>query len=438
MFVELREVLPETSEAGPDGLEVGGVSIRELAARHGTPLLVLDEQHLRSAARRWHEAVSAWEPGARVVYACKALCTAGLVGIMRDEGLGADVASGGELAVALAGGMPGRAIILHGNNKSRTELAAAVDAGVGLVVVDAAQELELLENVAKDAGTCQPILVRVNPDIEVETHRYIRTGHAGSKFGVAPSSAIDLLQVAAASPHLDARGVHVHLGSQLLSIDPWERVIEWLGPFARACADGGVPIEVLDLGGGLGIRYLPGQPRLTIEQVASRSLDLVRQSWSAHDLSLPELVFEPGRSIVGSAGVTAYRVGVIKRDGPIGYVNVDGGLSDNPRPMLYQAEYRCLIADRPTDAATGDWWIAGTHCESGDVLIEDAPLPDPQPGDVLVVAGTGAYTVAMGSNYNMIPRPAVVLAGAGRDRLLVRRETVVDLLARDACAGAGA
>ncbi|MCW2920972.1 MAG: diaminopimelate decarboxylase [Thermoleophilia bacterium] len=434
MFEQLRPILPTSADA-PDGeLRLGGVPVTELARAYGTPVIAYDGAHLEATARAWIDAFASHPAGATVAYATKAFSSVGMLRLLGDLGLGADVSSLGELQVALRAGIAPELIIMHGNNKSRAELEAGVEAGVGLVVVDAEQELDLLENVLHVADATQAVLVRVNPDIEVETHRYISTSHAGSKFGVTSDVAATLLERAAASDRFDVRGVHVHLGSQLLDADPWRRVIAWLAGWARELHDRtGVVIHTLDVGGGLGIAYVEDQVPPTPAAIAAVVRDALSESWQAAGLELPHLVLEPGRSMVGQAAVTLYTVGVVKQTGDddIRYVNVDGGMSDNPRPTLYQARYRALLAERVHDAADAAWWVAGVHCESGDVLIEDAPLPTPRPGELLAIPATGAYAASMASNYNLVPRCAVVLVENGTHRPLVRRETLDELLARD-------
>lgn len=432
MFDTYRNLLPPSASADDAGvLSVGGVRLDELAATYGTPLVVYDEDAVEHALRRYVDAFAAYGGSVDVVYACKAFCSTAMLAIVARLGLGADVASGGELAVALRAGVVPMRMVLHGNNKSREELAAAVGAGVGLVVIDSLHELELLEAVARDAGRVQPVLVRVTPGIEAETHHYIRTGHTGSKFGLDPDVAAQAMHRAADAEWLDVRGVHVHLGSQLLDLRAWQVVCDWLAMYARRLSDAGLTIDTVDLGGGLGIAYTEHHHPPTIEQLSGEVIARMTSAWHTAGLTLPRLVLEPGRSIVGRAAVTVYTVGAVKDAGSLRYVNVDGGMSDNIRPMLYQAEYRCLIATRATAEPTSEYWIAGKHCESGDILIEDAPLPDPRPGDLLVVAATGAYTLSMASNYNALARPAVVFTGDGEHRLAVRRETIEDMLARD-------
>lgn len=435
MFSQLARIFPQSATTIDGVLHVGGVSARELADAYGTPVIAYDAQHVRSAAQAWVDAFAQHAPGTLVAYASKAFTSIGMLRLLGELGLGADVASEGELRVACAAGIPGERIVVHGNNKSRRELAAAIEAGVAFVVVDAADELDLLEEVARAAGRVQPVLVRVNPDIEVETHRYISTSHGGSKFGVPGEDAIDLLLRAGASEWLDPRGVHVHLGSQLLTPAPWREVLAWLATWAlRLRNEHGIELDVLDIGGGLGIAYTELQEPPTPADIAQAVHAALTEHWAGAGLTMPQLVVEPGRSIVGSAAVTLYSVGVVKEtsDADIRYVNVDGGMSDNPRPVLYQAQYRALLAERTDDEPDGAWWVAGVHCESGDVLIEDAPLPTPRRGELLAIPGTGAYAASMASTYNMVPRCAVVLVDGGTHRPLLRRESLDDLLARDA------
>ncbi|MCW2974145.1 MAG: Diaminopimelate decarboxylase [Thermoleophilia bacterium] len=434
MLSDLAPILPDTAAVVDGELHVGGVAASALAAAYATPVIVYDAAHVERAARSWIDALADWPAGSLVAYASKAFSSVGMLRLLADLGLGVDVASHGELGTALRAGIPGDRIVLHGNNKSRVELEAAVAAGVGLVVVDAPQELVLLESIARAAGRVQPILVRLNPDIEVETHRYISTSHGGSKFGVPAGVATELLLQADASDWLEAEGVHLHLGSQLLDTDPWRRVLEWLAGWAveLRTARGGRELQSLDVGGGLGIAYLETQRPPTPAQVVATVTEVLGSQWRDAGLQLPRLVVEPGRSIVGQAALTLYRVGVTKDAGDIRYVNVDGGMSDNPRPVLYQAQYRALLAERAEDAATGAWWVAGVHCESGDVLIEDAPLPEPRPGELLAIPATGAYAASMASTYNMVPRAAVVLVRDGEHRPLLRRERIDELFVRDA------
>jgi diaminopimelate decarboxylase len=414
------ELFPATAAIEGDELTVGGVAASALAAEFGTPLVVLDEQTLVDRARAYRAAA----PDALIAYGTKAFPNVAVLRILADEGLGADVSTLGELEFALAAGVPRERLIVHGNNKSDAELARAAEVEAGLVVLDAPDEVER----AATAGI-QRVLLRVTPGIEVDTHASIRTGHAGSKFGFTPEAAIAAL-ADARERGLEAAGLHVHLGSQLVDAGAGWASIAWLAGFASVCErETGWTPAVVDLGGGLAIRHLEDEPDPSIEDFVAQILDRIRRGFDAHDLAPPQLVLEPGRSIVGPAGVTLYRVGAVKQaaDGTR-WAAIDGGMSDNPRPQLYDARYTALLANRASDGPTATYSVAGKHCESGDVLIRRVALADPKRGDLLAVPATGAYTLAMASNYNGVPRPAAVLVGDGQARLIRRRETVEDLL----------
>jgi diaminopimelate decarboxylase len=414
-------VLPDTAVVEAGRLCVGGIPLAELAREHGTPLHVYDEATLRARACAYRDALAAYPGSARAVYACKANATVGLLRVLVEEGMGMDVASEGELAHALAAGAPPGGIVVHGNNKSDADVRAAVDARAGLVVVDHIEELDQVERIAAAAGIVQPILLRITPGIEADTHAKIRTAHAASKFGIAPGDAVRAVDRAAANPHLRLDGLHVHLGSQIRDLDTYRDAADWLARFAPARE-----LPVLDLGGGLAIPYTDEEDVPDPRAAVTVTADAVAARFDPR----PELLLEPGRSVVGTCGVTLYTVGAIKTTAAgVTYVAVDGGMSDNPRPVLYGARYQAWIADRADAASDADYAIAGKHCESGDVLIGRAPLPAPQPGDVLVVAATGAYAASMASNYNGLPRPAAVLVAGGAARAIVRRQTVNDLLA---------
>ena len=346
------------------------------------------------------------------------------------EGLGADVASEGELAAALAAGADPASVIVHGNNKSDADLDAAVRVGCGLVVLDHPGELDQLDRIAAAHGVVQRVLVRVTPGITADTHRKIVTGHSDSKFGFAPADALDALDRAAALAHLAPAGLHVHLGSQIRDLRTYLEAVGWL---ANLIDENGLgELGVLDLGGGLAVAHTTGEQVPDIATGVTEIVLAVAEAMAARGLPLPELVLEPGRSIVGPAGVTLYSVGAIKQvESGTTYAAVDGGMSDNPRPTLYAAKYEALVADRADAPAQVTYTIAGKHCETGDVLIERAELPQLAAGDVLAVAATGAYTASMASNYNAIPRPAAVMVEDGTARQIVRRETIADLLSRD-------
>jgi diaminopimelate decarboxylase len=411
-------------------LELGGVPASRLAAEFGTPLYVYEREVIGRRARAYLAGLESYPGPSRAVYACKANATVGVIRAAVEEGLGADVASAGELAAALRAGADPAQVIVHGNNKSDADLAAAVDAGCGLVVVDHMGELEQLDRIAAAAGHVQPVLVRVTPGIDADTHQKIRTGHHGSKFGFAPPDALDALDRAAALLHLSPAGLHVHLGSQIRELSTYAEAVDWLVEFIEANGLGELP--VLDLGGGLGIAHVEGEIELDIQASVEALCARLTDGLIVHGLPMPELVLEPGRSVVGPAGTTLYRVGAVKQaaDGTV-YAAVDGGMADNPRPALYDARYTAVVANRPNAVADHDYTIAGKHCESGDVLIERIRLPELAAGDVLAVPATGAYTASMASTYNLLPRPAAVMVAGGEATLIQRRETTEDLLARE-------
>ena len=423
-------VLPESAAVADGRLAVGGVALGDLAARHGTPLLVYDEATLRARARAYRAGLSAYPGPSRLAFACKAQTTVAVLRVLLEEGLGMDVASEGELAFAAAAGTPGERLISHGNNKSDADIAAALAAEAGLLVADHDGELDQIERLASPAGRVQPVLVRVNPAIDADTHRKIATGHAASKFGLAPAEAAAALRRAAGLDHLRPMGLHVHLGSQIGSVDTYLEAAGWLAAFIDREGLGELPL--LDLGGGLAIAYADDETAPDIREAVAATAAGVAEHLRDRGLPLPELILEPGRSIAGPSGVTLYTVGAIKRTAAgVTYAAVDGGMADNPRPAMYGARYQAFAVDRAYEAAAYTYAIAGKHCESGDVLIEAAELPELRPGDVIALAATGAYTATMASTYNGLPRPAAVMVAAGTERTVVARETVADLLARE-------
>jgi diaminopimelate decarboxylase len=413
------ELFPDSSRVVDGRLELGALPASTLAERFGTPLLVLCEQTLRARAREARAAV----PGGLVAYGTKALPSVAVLRLFAEEALGADVASLGELAYARAAGHFGEQLIVHGNNKSDEELEAATEADA-TVVLDGADEGDR----AGDAGVAR-VLVRITLGVEADTHEAIRTGHHGSKFGLPPDEALALLR-RSLGLGLDVAGLHVHVGSQLADEGAQQQTIRLLAGFASRCrGELGWTPRLVDAGGGFPVRHVPGEPWAPLGELAARVAGAVLGAWAEHGLPEPRIVIEPGRALVGQAGVTLYRVGAVKRLAEITWVMVDGGMSDNPRPQLYGARYGALLADRADEAAAANVSVAGLHCESGDVLIDDVALPEPRRGDLLAVPATGAYTLAMASNYNGVPRPAAVLVGGGDARLIRRRETVADLLA---------
>ena len=402
----MLELFPETARIEGGELALGGLRAKELARRHGTPLLVYCEQTIRSQVRAYREAA----PGALVVYGTKAFANVALLRLLAEEGAGADVSTLGELAFARTAGIPGERLVFHGNNKSEEELRSAAEVGA-LVVLDTPGEAET----AAAAGVGR-VLVRLTPGVEAVTHRSIQTAHEGSKFGLAPDASEREIE-RARELGLEVEGLHVHVGSQLGRTDEsvlaLERVLAFLERLRWRP-------RILDLGGGLGVRHNRDETLPSVAEFVGPLLERMPDGVS--------LILEPGRSLVGRAGVTLYRVGSVKESGGVTYAAIDGGMSDNPRPQLYGARYEALLASRADELASGVYRIAGKHCESGDVLIEAAELPEPRPGDVLAVPATGAYTLALGSTYNGVPRPAVVLVADGEARLIRRRETVEDLL----------
>jgi diaminopimelate decarboxylase len=414
-------LFPETATVADGELAVGGLGAAELAERFGTPLVVYCEGTVLAAARAYRAAA----PDALLLYSLKAFPNLAILRLLAAEGFGADVSSLGELEFARRAGIPGELIVVHGNNKSDEELRAAAEAGVRLVVLDALDEGER----ASEAGV-RRVLVRVTPGIEADTHEAIRTAHHGSKFGLPPEQALEAVASARAGG-LDVEGVHLHIGSQLLDPQAGLETVDWLGEFVARCRNElGWEPRVVDLGGGLGIPYVAGDDPPAVGDFVSTLLRRLETAWPGN--APPEVILEPGRSVVGRAALTLYRVGVVKRaSDEVTYVAVDGGMSDNPRPQLYGAQYTALLANRASEEPSGTYDVCGKHCESGDVLIEGARLPEPRRGDLLAVPGTGAYTLSMGSNYNAVPRPAAVLVADGEARLIRRRETVDELLGHE-------
>jgi diaminopimelate decarboxylase len=413
-------LLPDTAEIVDGVLHVGGRSTAGLADEFGTPLVVYCEETIRAAARSWR----AGAPDAAIVYGTKAFPNVAVMRLLAEEGIGADVSTLGELRYAQAAGIAPSELVVHGNNKSDEELAAAAEADAWLVVMDEPGEVERCA-----AAGVRRVLLRVTPGIEADTHTAIQTGHTGSKFGVPAESALELIG-RARDAGLELLGLHVHLGSQLMDDAPLRTAVEWLAELcAEARASLGWTPAVIDLGGGLGTRTNVGDPSPPSPEDYARGLaDRLHRAWTVQGLPLPQLVFEPGRSLVGRAGLTLYRVGVVKRSGGTNWVAVDGGMSDNPRPALYGARYSALLANRAGEATAGSYAVCGKHCESGDVLIERVDLPEPVRGDVLAVAATGAYTLSMASGYNAVPGAAAVLAAGGEARVIQSRRSVEDLL----------
>jgi len=417
------DLFPDSAAVDEHGLSLGGVRASDLADEFGTPLVAYCEQTLRGQARAYLTAA----PEALVVYGSKAFPNLAILRLFAEEGLGADVSTLGELELARRAGIRGERLVVHGNNKSDEELRAAAGAGAALVALDAPDEVER----AAAAGV-RRVLVRVTAGIEADTHESIRTGYQGSKFGLPPEDALEALRRTTAAG-LDAAGLHVHIGSQLLDTQAARMTVEWLAAFAAACRSelGGWEPAVVDLGGGLGVRHVPEEDAPSVDEFVGELLRRLERGWELHGLRRPLVVLEPGRSLVGRGGVALYRVGAVKRASETTtYVAVDGGMSDNPRPQLYGARYTAVMAERPETHAEHAYTVSGKNCEE-EVLVRRVLLAEPRRGDVLAIPAAGAYTLAMSSNYNLLPRPAAVLVADGRARLIRRRETLDDVLALD-------
>ena len=426
-------VWPLHTTRDADGrLLLGGLAATDLAAEFGTPLYVYDEATLRQRARTFRDAFTRVWPETRVAYAAKALMSLAIVRLLHDEGLALDVSSGGELYAGLAAGVPANDMTFHGNAKTERELREAIAAGIGLIAVDNLPELDLLARLAVDGGVSQRILLRLNPGIDVHTHAKIKTGVLDSKFGlpIATGDAARAVARAVADPALRLAGYHTHLGSQLFDPAALAAGIDALLSFAAAMRKRhGFEPEVISPGGGFGIPYEVGSDEVSATDWATTIAAALNQGCERFGLPRPELVIEPGRSIAGPAGVTLYRVGPVKEiPGVKRYVAVDGGMADNIRPALYGARYEVTIANRRATGLDREQTIVGKYCESGDIVIERAMLPAIDAGDLLAVPATGAYCLAMASNYNMASRPAAVLVGNGQACLIRHRETYADLL----------
>ncbi len=418
-------VYPAGSRVNEHGhLEIAGCDVVELADRFGTPAYIYAEEDMHRRAREYVRAFERRSAAFEVIYASKAFPATAAFRVMREEDLSVDVASGGELHVALAAGFDPARIHLHGNNKTEAELRYAFESGVGHLILDSFDEIELADRLLDRP---QRVLIRVTPGIKPSTHDYVQTGQLDSKFGfgLADRLAERAVERVRDSKHLELVGLHAHIGSQIFELEPYVKAIEVIADFCDAV---GLQPQLLNVGGGLGIAYLDTDEPPTIEDYVDVKVRGVERVFDP----VPRILVEPGRSLVGNAGITAYRVGTVKEiPGVRTYVAVDGGMSDNLRPMLYGARYQAVIADRAGETPDTLATIAGMHCESGDVLVRDMELTGPRVGDVLVTPATGAYGYAMANNYNGKPRPPVIFCREGEARVVVRRETWDDLLSRD-------
>ena len=417
-------------------LTIGGCDAVELAREYGTPLYVLDETGVRAACRSYRDSIDRFYGGRGMVcYASKAFCCKEICRIMHDEGMGLDVVSEGELYTALSAGFPAGKICFHGNNKTDSELLYALRENVGLMIVDNDYELERLNRFAGEMGKCPNIAFRIKPGVDAHTHDFVRTGQIDSKFGVALENgeALAIIKKALAMQHLHLKGVHCHIGSQIFELEPFElaaeRMVELM---AQVRDETGYVIEELDLGGGFGICYTEKDAALRYDSYMEKVSVVVKEACERLHFPQPFMMLEPGRSIVGPYGVTLYTVGAIKEiPGVRIYAAVDGGMTDNPRYALYQSEYEALAANKAADPKTMTVTLAGKCCESGDLLGEGMPVQQLESGDIVAVLSTGAYNYSMASNYNRLCRPAVVMAREGASRLIVRRETMEDLIRCD-------
>ena len=416
-------------------LEIAGCDAVELARIYGTPLYVMDEDNIRERAGRFRDGLLKAYPDSQVIYAGKAFSNLAMCRIVAEEGLGLDVASGGELYTALMADFPPERIYFHGNNKTPEELEMGLRAKIGRFMVDNFHELEMLEELARKMRTKAHIMLRTTPGVEAHTHEYIRTGQLDSKFGfgIPSGQAIKALERAFSKGHIVVHGVHCHIGSQIFELESYRVACEIMMDFLKEVRDKtGRILEELNLGGGLGIRYTENDPRPSLDEYIAIITGTIKAKANQHGLPLPKVLVEPGRYIVGEAGITLYTIGSVKEvPGARKYVAVDGGYTDNPRVALYRARYRAMVANKATEEPVEVVSIAGRSCESGDMLIWDIKLPRVEPGDILAVFSTGAYHYAMSSNYNRFPRPAVVFVSKGRADIAVERETYEDLISKD-------
>ena len=425
-------IYPHTARHNDAGhLEIGGCDVVELADTYGTPLFVYDEQTVRDQCRAYLDAFRSRLDDVEVVYASKAFCCIAMCELVTREGLSIDVASGGELHTARLAGVPPERIYFHGNNKSPVEIEAGLDYGIGCFVVDSFHEIELLAAAARRRGVRQRVLVRLTPGVRPSTHSYVQTGQADSKFGFGLTEGLadEAVRRLLAADDLELVGVHAHIGSQIFDLSSHRREVEVLfGAVADWRRDHGFECRLVNFGGGLGIRYTEQDRPSSIAEFAEAVVSAARASAERYGLPLPRLLVEPGRSIAGKAAVTAYTIGTVKEiPGVRTYVAIDGGMSDNLRPMLYDSKYEAMLAGKAETPASVVVTVAGKHCEMSDVLVRDVAIAPPEVGDVLVTPATGAYGYVMANNYNMMPRPAVVMVGGGAARVVVERETWQDV-----------
>ena len=426
---------PDTAAINAKGnLELGGCDVADLLAQYGSPLYVLDEATLRARCRAFRNEFQKRYPQTQIFYACKAFINRGLARLLAEEGLGFDVVSGGELAVVRAADVAPQRVYFHGNNKTPDELREALAWGIGRVVVDNFYEIDLLNKLAGEVGKVQQVLVRVSPGVDPHTHAHTTTGTLDSKFGfpLSTGQAREAVRQVLASPHLSLEGLHFHLGSPIFHTEPYVQATHLALEFAAQMREEGLELRELSPGGGFAIAYTEHDRPPSLAEYAEAIVDVLHGGCRDLSMAEPQLLIEPGRAIIGPAGVALYTVGSIKEvPGVRTFVSVDGGMGDNIRPALYGAAYAALAANRATEQPAGLVTIAGKFCESGDLLVRDVPLPALRPGDIIALPASGAYNLSMASNYNLALRPAVVMVGEGRAQVLRRRETYADLMRCD-------
>jgi diaminopimelate decarboxylase len=428
-----QEILPLTAKVNAqDSLEVGGCAVTSLVQEHGSPLYIVDEVTLRTACQHYRQAWQNYYPGeSLVIYASKAWNCLAICNLVGSEGLGIDVVSGGELLTAIEAKVKPQQIYFHGNNKSKAELELAIEQGCN-IVVDNWLEIETLISLSDQASQPVPIMLRLTPGIECHTHEYIRTGHLDSKFGFDPTRIDELFKLLSSQPRLSCIGLHAHIGSQIFEQQPHQDLAGVMVGWFTKAQTYGLPVSQINVGGGLGVKYTENDDPQSIDTWVQGVATALVAACKEANIALPLVISEPGRSLVANSCITAYTVGSSKEvPGIRQYVSIDGGMSDNPRPITYQSVYRCVVANKMSATCDQIVTVAGKHCESGDVLIHDAMLPNTAPGDILVVPVTGAYNYSMASNYNRIPRPAAVLVKDGQSDVIITRETYADLVKND-------
>jgi diaminopimelate decarboxylase len=428
-----QHLLPLTAKVNDrDCLEVGGCDVTELVHQFGSPLYILDEASVRTACQQYRDGWQKYYPGeSLVIYASKAWSCLAICAIVGSEGLGIDVVSGGEIITALKAGVSAENIYFHGNNKSISELDLAIDKNCK-IIADNWLELEHIATLASKAGKNVPVMIRLTPGIECHTHEYIRTGHLDSKFGFDPNQLDEVFTWLSQQSDITCIGVHAHIGSQIFEQQPHQDLAGVMVEWYKLALSHGLPISEINVGGGLGIKYTEADDPQSIDEWVKNVATALKTACDEHGVEYPRVLSEPGRSLIGSSCVTAYTIGGNKTvPGIRTYISIDGGMSDNPRPITYQSQYRAMIANKMSAPMTETVTIAGKHCESGDILIKDAQIATSVPGDILVVPATGAYNYSMSSNYNRITRPAAVLVNNGEANIIIQRENYDDLLRYD-------